>query len=98
MKIGASRRAVVFTLLALVVTALAVSARLSQRTVGQSVAAHTLGVSREGSSAERARERAHATTIGQSATFGPTVGTGDFQGVSTPVADLPVVQARKSRR
>ena len=93
MKIRGSRRAVVFTLLALVVTALAVSAKLTERAVGHTVAAHTLGVPREGSSAERARERAQATTAGQSASLGPTVGTGEFQGVSTAVADLPVVVA-----
>jgi hypothetical protein len=51
------------------------------------------GVVREGSSAEQARERAAASTAAANATLGPHVGTGEFQGVSTAVADLPVVQA-----
>src|SRR5258705_14024548 len=51
------------------------------------------GVVREGSSAEQARERAAASSTASTATLGPHVGTGEFQGVSTAVADLPVVQA-----
>jgi hypothetical protein len=85
LKIVGSRRAVAFTLLALVVTAIAVSVRLSH-------AAHPLGVHRASSSAQRAATGALATSAGKSA-FGPTVGTGEFQGVSTAVADLPVVRA-----
>jgi hypothetical protein len=93
LKIVGSRRAVAFTLLALVVTALAVSARLSRETAVQPAAVQPLGVSRAGSSAQRAGTGALATAVGRSAAFGPTVGTGEFQGVSTPVADLPVVRA-----
>jgi hypothetical protein len=52
-----------------------------------------VGVQREASSAERARERTAATQVAATATLGPHVGTGEFQGVSTAVADLPVVQA-----
>jgi type II secretory pathway pseudopilin PulG len=52
-----------------------------------------VGVQREASSAERARERTAATQVAATATLGPHDGTGEFQGVSTAVADLPVVQA-----
>ena len=51
-----------------------------------------LGVVREGSSAERARETRTAVQT-SAATLGPHVGTGTFQGVSAVVADLPVVPA-----
>jgi hypothetical protein len=51
-----------------------------------------LGIAREGSSAERARE-AQTSATAPAATLGPHVGTGEFQGASPPVADLPVVQA-----
>ena len=55
------------------------------------------GIAREGSSAEQARERsaaAQATAAATAATtLGPHVGTGEFQGVSAPVAGLPVVRA-----
>jgi hypothetical protein len=47
-----------------------------------------VGVPREGSSAEQAREHAAAVTQ----TFGPHVGDAVFDGVSPAVADLPVVQ------
>jgi hypothetical protein len=51
-----------------------------------------LGVVREGSSAERARETRTAAQA-STATLGPHVGTGTFLGVSVAVADLPVVPA-----
>ena len=56
-------------------------------------AARTPGVVRLESSAERARESAAVTQAAAPATLGPHVGTGQFQGVSTAVADLPVVKA-----
>ncbi len=52
-----------------------------------------VGIQREASSAEQARERAAARSTAGTATFGPQIGTGEFQGVSPAVADLPVVQA-----
>jgi hypothetical protein len=55
-------------------------------------AGRALGIAREGSSAERARE-ARTAAAAPAATLGPHVGTGEFQGGSPPVADLPVVQA-----
>ena len=54
-------------------------------------ARRVVGVERAGSSAERTRER--STAIATASTLGPHVGTGEFQGVSVAVADLPVVQA-----
>jgi hypothetical protein len=51
------------------------------------------GLVREGSSAEQSRERTQAVRTAANATLGPHVGSGEFQGVSAAVADLPVVVA-----
>ena len=51
------------------------------------------GIVRESSSGEQSRERARAATSAAQATLGPHVGTGEFQGVSAAVSDLPVVVA-----
>ena len=76
-------------LAALTLATLAVGAAFSQRAGGQPAAAHALGIVRAGSSAVRAGAHASASTT--AATLGPIVGSGEFQGVSKPVADLPVV-------
>jgi hypothetical protein len=86
------------TLLLLVLGAatatLALSASGSREGRGYEVEA--LGVGREGSSGEQAREakgRIAAAQYAASATLGPHVGSGQFLGESPVVADLPVVQA-----
>jgi hypothetical protein len=71
-----------------IAAALALSAGSTHR-----AAVHATGIERAGSSSVQARERAQAARAAASTTFGPTVGTGAFQGVSAAVADLPVVVA-----
>ena len=70
-----------------------VAAGLALSAAPKHEAARQVGIAREGSSAEQARGRVHATQVAASASFGPNVGTGAFQGVSSAVADLPVVVA-----
>jgi len=86
---------IVRTMLALVV--LGAAAAILGLTAGggaRTEADRGTGIAREGSSAERAREqRTAAQSSAATATFGPHVGTGDFQGISPAVAGLPVVKA-----
>jgi len=82
------RAVLVLALLGVVAGVLALTA-----SNGRQDADRAVGVYREGSSAEQARERASASSAAANATLGPHVGTGEFQGVSTAVADLPVVVA-----
>jgi hypothetical protein len=84
-----TRLAVLVLVLALAGAALGLTAsRGPARERGE----QALGIAREGSSAERARE-ARTAAAAPAATLGPHVGTGEFQGASPPVVDLPVVQA-----
>ena len=78
----------VLVVLGIVFAGLALSAGGRHETAGQGV-----GIVREGSSAEHAREQARASRSTTAATLGPKVGTGQFQGVSAPVSSLPVVVA-----
>jgi hypothetical protein len=52
-----------------------------------------VGIAREGSSAERAREQARSSDAVAAPSLGPKVGAGEFQGVSAAVSSLPVVVA-----
>ena len=89
MKRRSTRLAALVFVLALAGAALGLTASRGPAREGGEQA---LGIAREGSSAERARE-ALTSAAAPAATLGPHVGTGEFQGASPPVVDLPVVQA-----
>jgi len=79
----------VLLLLGLAASALAIGASPRHHEAEPSI----VGVEREGSSAEQARERKQAAADAAPATLGPHVGTGTFLGESPAVSDLPVVVA-----
>jgi hypothetical protein len=88
------RSALVLLVLGAAIAALVFGATSRHEAKGERVEADQgRGVVREGSSAEQSRERSAALAAATNATLGPHVGTGEFQGVSTAVADLPVVVA-----
>jgi hypothetical protein len=87
------RRALVLPVLGAAIAALVFGATSRHEAKAERVEADQIGIVREGSSAQQSRERTQAVRSAATATFGPHVGIGQFQGVSTAVADLPVVVA-----